>query len=127
MPYRQKKPCAKSGCPELVEGGTAYCENHRRDTRAYSHSRYDRTRNKKHTKFYNSSRWRKLRDRYIKRNPLCEHCKGRGSLVPAKEVDHKIPIKINFEKRFDYNNLQALCKSCHATKTYEDKERYDEL
>ncbi len=39
-------------------------------------------------KFYNTTRWRKLRSMFIKENPLCVECNGIGQVV-----DHIIPIK----------------------------------
>ena len=48
--------------------------------------------------------------------PLCRHCKARGLIVAASEVDH---IN-NVASDNDPDNLQALCKSCHSRKTQAD-------
>ena len=125
MPKRLKKPCAYPGCPELVDAGHTYCEEHREKESRQRNKRYDKERSPASKKFYGGSRWRKVRNRYIKKNPLCEHCKEAGRTKLAHMVDHIIPIKINWEKRYDPDNLQSLCNSCHAKKTQEDKEKYN--
>lgn len=69
-------------------------------------------------KAYQSSEWRKLREVYLKRNPLCEECLLKGKITPAVDVHHKkSPFKnneVNKSLLLDYNNLQALCKECHG-------------
>ena len=64
--------------------------------------------------FYQSKDWKVARKIKIEADPLCEHCE---TLVPAKEVDHIIPINTNWKIRLDFSNLQSLCKSCHSRKT----------
>ena len=54
---------------------------------------------------------------YIKQEPLCEMCKENERLTVATEVDHIVPIKKDWSKRLDINNLQSLCHSCHMKKT----------
>lgn len=68
-------------------------------------------------KFYNTTEWRKLRETYIKQNPLCKECLKQGKVTPAEDVHH---IKSGFSKGtanrillLDYNNLMSLCKQCH--------------
>ena len=127
MPYRNKKPCSQPSCSELIKAGNTYCQEHRKENNSYRNKRYDKKRDPKIKKFYSSSQWQKVRDRYLKKNPLCEHCKEKGLTEVADEVDHIIPIKVAWEKRLSSQNLQSLCKSCHAKKTARDKEKYDEL
>lgn len=62
-------------------------------------------------------RWQKLRKSFLQRNPLCIHCKRRGKMELATEVDHKTPHQGNQGLFWDEDNWQALCKSCHSTKT----------
>lgn len=70
------------------------------------HSRY--------ASFYNSSEWRKLRAlKFANANGLCERCYANGKIVPAKEIHHIEPIEDNWDRRLDYDNLMALCSSCH--------------
>ena len=61
--------------------------------------------------------WRKLRESVLNMEPLCRHCKARGLIVAASEVDH---IN-NVASDNDPDNLQALCKSCHSRKTQADQ------
>jgi len=63
--------------------------------------------------------WKRLRLWFLRRNPLCLHCKEQGELTPATEVDHIKPINDGGD-RLDHMNLQALCKSCHSRKTVQD-------
>ncbi len=73
---------------------------------------------KKVNPFYTSTKWRKLRDVKINSNALCEACERRGLTVLAVEVDHIVSIKLDYSLRLDYDNLQSLCRQCHAKKTY---------
>ncbi|WP_420796749.1 HNH endonuclease signature motif containing protein [Alkalihalophilus marmarensis] len=57
-------------------------------------------------------------------NPLCEWCERDGRLEPMVDVDHVVPVKQEWERRLDVSNLQSLCRSCHAKKTAEDREKY---
>ena len=125
MPYRNKKPCNHPGCSELIEAGTTYCAIHEKEYISYSNRVYDNTtRDESIAKFYNSKSWKSVRNRKIKADPICEHCKEKGKIEIAKEVDHIIPIKVDWSKRLDINNLQSLCKSCHRKKTIKDKKNY---
>lgn len=67
---------------------------------------------------YNNTSWKKLRDTYIKQNPLCELCLIDGKVTPATDVHHKqSPFKngaINYQLLNDIENLQSLCKECHG-------------
>lgn len=107
MPSAPLRPCNHPGCPELVFSG--YCEKHQRPQR-------EKRAEKKRDPFYGTGRWRKVRDRYIKRHPLCEDCLARGITRPAAMVDHIEEIKDGGAK-LDPENLQALCWGCHAVKT----------
>ena len=62
----------------------------------------------------NSPRWRALRIVALRRDDFrCVKCGAVGRL----EVDHIEPVKDAPEKAFDLDNLQTLCRSCHALKT----------
>lgn len=69
-------------------------------------------------KAYNTTEWRKLRESYLKQHPVCEECLNKGKVTPAEDIHHRItPFKngeCNKALFLDYNNLQALCKRCHA-------------
>lgn len=76
--------------------------------------RYDRSRPSSGQRGYNSY-WRKLRQRVLNDQPLCEHCLKENRITSATEVDHIIPLRHGGTN--DISNLQALCKPCHSRKT----------
>ena len=71
-------------------------------------------------KLINSYRWQLLRKKKFIANPLCEECRKQGRVVPTEEVHHIIPVESGKDEAemtklaYDYNNLQSLCKACHA-------------
>lgn len=63
-------------------------------------------------------RWKRLRDEFIEQHPLCKHCEERGQVTMAKEIDHIIPFSdLSDPLRLCSDNLQSLCRRCHAIKT----------
>ena len=66
--------------------------------------------------FYNSRRWKSLRNYWVQMNPLCKLCEEQGYYTPAECVDHIIPIRFNGSMT-SLTNLQSLCNGCHASKT----------
>jgi 5-methylcytosine-specific restriction enzyme A len=78
------------------------------------------------SKFYYTAIWRRRRLAYLMENPLCVACFKKGTTTPAVDIDHIIPINplnawdfdgVKYGHPLDGNNLQSLCKSCHAKKT----------
>tara|TARA_R100000656_G_scaffold32743_1_gene28292 strand:+ start:4057 stop:4392 length:336 start_codon:yes stop_codon:yes gene_type:complete len=65
--------------------------------------------------FYNSKRWRSLRNYYLSMNPLCKTCEEAGYCEPGTDIDHVIPLRLGGTNNLD--NLQTLCRSCHARKS----------
>ncbi len=111
MPAGAPRPCRVGDCPGLAYDGP-YCVNHaglakRQDDRPSAARRgYGRA-------------WRALRARYLAAYPFCAdpfdvHF-NRSELVPANEVHHKQRKQDGGSDQWD--NLQALCKSCHSKKT----------
>jgi 5-methylcytosine-specific restriction protein A len=84
--------------------------------------RYDKERGSSCARGYDRD-WQRLRLVQLGREPLCRHCKARHLIEPAVEVDHIVPIKAAPELRLDIDNLQSLCKSCHARKTLAERKR----
>lgn len=116
MPRKPKKPCRFPGCPNLTDD--MYCADHVHIMNA-RYNKYERP--------YDSSvrygaEWRKIRNRYIQAHPLCEMCRGRGLVVAATEVHHKIPLSRGGSH--DDENLMSLCKSCHSRITAEMGDRW---
>lgn len=70
-------------------------------------------------RFYSSEIWQNCRNEYMKRvGGLCENCLRRGIYKPAVIVHHKIeldPTNIdNPEITLNFDNLEAVCRDCHA-------------
>lgn len=68
------------------------------------------------SEFYNSTKWRKNRGRYIKKNPLCVICQKIGITQPGHVVDHIIPINDGGAK-YKWDNLQTMCHPHHNQKS----------
>jgi 5-methylcytosine-specific restriction protein A len=66
--------------------------------------------------FYSCSAWIKLRNYKRLLSPLCEHCEKLGLIIPYHTIDHIKPISEGGEP-LNLDNLQTLCKQCHAIKT----------
>ena len=106
VPRKPKRPCSYPGCPNLTDG--RFCPVHEKQENA-RYERYDRS---PETKRRYGRAWKRIRDRYVSKHPLCELCLQRGLYVPTEEVHHKLPLAEG--GTHDESNLIALCKSCHA-------------
>lgn len=106
MPWRAKRPCREPGCAGFAEKGEVYCEKHRK---AYERQSADK-------RGYNAA-WRRAREIYLARNPLCVMCAREGRLTPATVVDHIIPHRGDSELFWNTANWQSLCKKHHDEKT----------
>lgn len=112
-----RRNCRVAGCPCEAKEGYSLCEKHWDLIQKHSPpSLGDRP--NAYERGYDH-KWRKLRNFFIRHNPLCKHCGA-----PATEVDHIIPL-IAGGTNHDHN-LQSLCHRCHMKKTALDKETYDE-
>ena len=117
MPYKPKHPCAYPGCGRLAVS-EQYCAEHKKQMdKQYNQHQRDPASNKR----YGRS-WKRIRDRYIKANPLCEECKNQGKLTPAEEIHHIIPLSKDGGNNEE--NLMSLCKSCHSRITVESGDRW---
>lgn len=65
-------------------------------------------------RFYRSKEWIATRNAFRTANPLCKNVDTCGGATHT--VDHIKPISEGGAK-FDWGNLQPLCKSCNASKT----------
>lgn len=112
MPWQPLKRCSYQGCNKRVKSGR--CEEHKQEARRQQ----DSQRGTRTERGY-SNQWGKYRLQYLKLNPLCVHCLNKGIYTPATIVDHIIPINGDSDVLFwvDFNH-QALCHSCHNTKTF---------
>ena len=71
--------------------------------------------------FYSSKAWQDCRNEYAKRqHHLCENCLRKGIYKPGVIVHHKIeidPVTINIpEIALNFDNLELLCRDCHAAR-----------
>ncbi len=69
--------------------------------------------------FYKSAAWKECRAQYVKKaHGLCEICLARGLYVPGQIVHHKThitPANINDPNiTLSFENLQLVCRECHA-------------
>lgn len=63
------------------------------------------------TRFYRTPEWRRTRAAFLQSHPNCVECGKK-----AEMVDHRKRILDGGEKH-DWNNLQAMCNKCHASKS----------
>ncbi|WP_237475755.1 HNH endonuclease signature motif containing protein [Virgibacillus salexigens] len=64
--------------------------------------------------FYKSSKWRKVRAVAIARDKgLCQRCLKQGILRHAQVVHHLVEVNVDWELRYDLNNLESVCHACH--------------
>jgi 5-methylcytosine-specific restriction endonuclease McrA len=110
VPTAAKKPCCYTGCKQYaVKQG--YCLAHQQQK-----TQYDKERGNSYQRGYNSQ-WRQARLDYLSSNPLCVHCQSQGIVKAASVVDHIQPHKGDQDLFWDEANWQALCLSCHNSKT----------
>ena len=83
-------------------------------------------------KFYSSKAWQTCRNEYARdRHYLCENCLRKGIYKAGEIVHHKIeidPININNpEITLNFNNLELLCRECHAEVHEQSGGRWSEV
>ena len=93
--------CRRPGCPTRVRSG--YCARHA----GRSNARVRR--------WYYTLRWSRLRAAVlVDAAYTCAHC---GQVTATLDVDHIVRHDGYAERFWSRQNLQALCKGCHAAKT----------
>lgn len=83
-------------------------------------------------KFYSSKAWQACRNEYARRKHyLCENCLRRGIYKPGVIVHHLIeldPVNINNpEIALNFDNLELLCRDCHAEVHEQSGGRWSEV
>jgi len=115
MPWKSKTPCRYPGCANLVQSG-GYCDTHKkqmhREYNAHNRDSFSKS-------FYGSRRWREMARVQLQREPMCAECAKVGRATLARIADHIHPIRDGGAK-FDFANLQSLCRACHNRKTLRD-------
>ena len=75
-------------------------------------------------KLYQSARWKRLREAYLRGHPLCIMCQAEGRVTAANVVDHQTPHKGDLAI-FWGGPFQAMCKPHHdGAKQSEDRTGY---
>lgn len=70
-------------------------------------------------KYYNSPQWKRFRENFIRKHPLCEVCLEKGKVVEAQQVHHVtqflkgIDDKQRWKLLLDEDNCISICKQCH--------------
>lgn len=108
-------PYGQTYCPECAEIAAAELQDKLEHNKREKARNYNRRRNPKYGKFYRSKEWKmmsraKLQDAGYKCEaglPCCQRL--------AVEVHHVKPIQTpeGWERRLDWDNLEALCTACH--------------
>ncbi len=110
MPGKPLKTCTYPGCAILTR--ERRCEKHR-SVEAIAYNR--NTRDKDSRAFYSSAVWEKCREAILARDSyLCQQCLNAGVLTPATMVHHKVPLRTDWSKALDEDNLVSLCEACHG-------------
>jgi 5-methylcytosine-specific restriction endonuclease McrA len=127
--------CSGAGCLRAVPDDARYCAECRAE-------RSDAAKTdgiKNHSTAYDAvldglrkgTRWQRVRALIVNRCPLCARCELSATAI----IDHIVPAAIAIAQAQDsghypldkyagyylVSNLQGLCRSCHGTKTLEDK------
>jgi 5-methylcytosine-specific restriction enzyme A len=61
--------------------------------------------------------WRKYREVFLQRNPLCVRCLAQGRYVAATVVNHKRDHRGDRGLFWAADNHEAMCKPCHDAHT----------
>lgn len=70
-------------------------------------------------------KWRKYREGFLFKNPLCVFCLKENRATAANIVDHIVPHNGDRILFWDTSNHQALCKHCHdSVKQKQEKSTY---
>ena len=116
------KACNRCGI--LIPYGSPYCQDCKpiveaqrearlQELKRESNKRYNKSRDPKYVRFYNSADWRTLSRRRLMDDGY--RCQMPGCRNIATEVDHIVEIKTpeGWERRLDYTNTRSLCSDCH--------------
>jgi hypothetical protein len=118
MPAKCKRPCAKSGCINLVSD-TRYCERHAGNNASAVARRiydYNRNRSDEERAMYNTSRWRNFRNWMLIRNPICQFISditGKQCTEFATECHHLVSPRENEDLFCEASNIVCVCRAHH--------------
>lgn len=107
---KARRYCKAYPCSNIATNG-AYCQEHKPAKAP-----------KETHQFYLSPAWRRFRNWYLSKHPLCEQCEAEGRLTLAAMVDHILEIK-DGGALTDEGNAMSLCWKCHGIKTADERSR----
>lgn len=102
---RMCDPCAEKQIKRVQAESD---ENRRARNRKYNRE----TRDPRLTAFYNSREWKALRAYKLSKDCICEACRRK----PAEIAHHIVPIREDWDRRLDFDNLMSVCAACHEEK-----------
>lgn len=119
-----KKKCNKVGCNQLINFNQSYCDEHKHlineARNNYAQDRYER--DKVYAQLYNSKAWRQARhSAAVRDHGLCQYCLHEGVVKKYEVIDHYIPLKYDFDKRLDLDNLVASCTYHNTIKEKDER------
>ena len=107
------KLCTSCG-RKVPEGTTCPCRKIRRTESNRLYDKYQRDR--RSTAFYNSAEWERVRLRVLNMDRLDVYLyMTQDKVVPADTVHHITPLRDDWSKRLDINNLMSLHHDTHST------------
>ena len=104
--------CLKGGCNALIPQDNKYCELHT-NAQPKEYERLRKINQAELLTFYKSKAWRKLRASKLVTSPICEECERDGKVSQANTVHHIRDVRMYWNERLEFNNLESLCKSHH--------------
>ena len=108
------RPCARSGCPAIVDRG--YCDA----CRPFSEQAIqERRRGSAASRGYDRH-WQRFRTWYLARHRLCQDCEAKPIplYVAATDVHHVKKVGEYPELKLVEDNCMALCHECHSARTF---------
>lgn len=113
MPQRPSRPCRNRLCRSIHRNANGYCDEHQADAQQAKRGRAGQW-----SAWYTTPKWRALRARQLRAEPLCAYCMKAGKVTEATVCDHITPHRGD-EVLFWSGPFQSLCQSCHSS----DKQR----
>ena len=112
-----KKLCSKCGkVIDYKKSRCLECESKYQQQKKMDYKYYnDNLRDKKTQVFYNSIEWKQIKKTvHIRDKGLCTMCLSENKISYAEVVHHIEPLKENYNKRINPDNLICLCNKHHA-------------
>jgi 5-methylcytosine-specific restriction enzyme A len=105
VPSRPKRPCRVPGCPATHRNLNGHCDAHQEGAEPQGR----RPKDPEQQRFYNSTRWKRLRAGVRAEEPLCRLCLQIERVAPTEIIDH---IDGNWRNN-ERSNLRGLCRPCN--------------